>query len=149
VILRETVTVARPPGEVFAWIADLDRARRWQLGVLEQTITETSPDTVGTRFRQRVGDESASVELHGEVTAYRPDELIEFAVTGRGLSIRTRYFLSPVGQSTLLEAASDVRVGGRAWVLLAPFARGKSVRQLRTELQRLRELAEAEPEDAA
>jgi len=145
VILRETVTVACPPSEVFAWISDPERARQWQIGVLEHQTVEASDDFVGTRFRQTVGDESRNVELHGEVTAYRPDELIEFAVTGRGLAIRTRYFLSAVGQSTLLEVASDVRLGGRASMLLAPFARGKSVKRLRAELERLRGLCEAEP----
>ncbi|HUW16126.1 MAG TPA: SRPBCC family protein [Actinomycetes bacterium] len=141
-ILRETVTVRRSPSEVFGWIADLQRARRWQIGVLDCEITEATPEVIGTRFRQTVGDESRHVELTGEVTDFQADELIEFVVTGRGLVIRTRYFLSAVGQSTRLEVASDVRLGGWVSVLLAPFVRGKSVKHLRAELERLGEACE-------
>jgi uncharacterized protein YndB with AHSA1/START domain len=140
--LREKVTIARPRSVVFAWITEPDRARQWQLGVLDYQVTEPTPEVLGTRFRQTVGDQSRRVELRGEVTDFQQDEVIELAVAGRGLAIWTRYCLSDVGPSTLLDVSSDVRLGGPLSMLLAPFARGKSAKHLRTELSRLQSLCE-------
>jgi hypothetical protein len=142
VILREKVTIARPRAEVFGWIADPLRAQQWQLGVLECQVTEPTTEVLGTRFRQTVGDQSRRVQLNGEVTDFEQDEVVELAVAGRGLAIWTRYCLSDVAQSTLLEVTSDVRLGGPLSMLLAPFARGKSAKHLRTELARLKSLCE-------
>jgi uncharacterized protein YndB with AHSA1/START domain len=142
---RETVTIRRDPADVFRWVADPERARQWQLGVLDYEVTVATPEVVGTQYRETVGDAAGSVELNGCVTEYDADHVMAFEVTGRGIRVHARYVVTPVADGCLLEVDTDVRIGGRLSFLLAPFARGKVGRQLRTELERLRRLCEAEP----
>lgn len=138
--IAESVTLGCSPSAAFQWIADPERAVQWQLGVLEYEITHATPERVGTTFREVVGDEKGRVELRGEVTAYVPDSVMEFALSGRGLRVLARYVVTPHPDGSRLDVVSDVRLGGRLSFLLAPFARGNATRQLRTELARLRAL---------
>lgn len=138
--IAESVTLGCAPSTAFEWIADPQRAAQWQLGVLEYEVTHATPEVVGTTFREVVGDDKGRVELHGEVTAYVPDSLMEFAVSGRGLRVLARYVVTPHPEGSQLDVVSDVRLGGPLSFLLAPFARGNAAKQLRTELARLRAL---------
>lgn len=142
---RETVTIRRDPAAVFRWVADPQRARQWQLGVLDYEVTLATPEVVGTQFRETVGDAAGSVELKGWVTEFEADHVMAFEVSGRGIRVHSRYVVTPASGGTLLEVDTDTHIGGPLSFLVAPFARRKVGRVLRTEVERLKRLCEGEP----
>lgn len=134
--------VRRSPEVVFRHIEDPALAARWQLGVMEQQVTHQEPGLVGTRFRQRVGDDRYSIELHGEITDFVPGRVLEVRVTGRALRSRIRYEVAPDPAGTRVDVVADVRMGGPFSLLLSPFTRRRTLRQLRAELARLTAVCE-------
>lgn len=77
-----SVTIARPPEDVFAFIADGTTGTRWRPGVTD--IALASGSGVGARYRQGVkGPGGRRVDADYEVTAYEPPSRLAFrAVAG-------------------------------------------------------------------
>lgn len=142
--LNETVTIAASPSAVFSWIANPERARRWQPDVKAYEVTRATPELVGTEFREWLGDGTGSLEMHGRITRCLPDEAIEFEVGGAGVEVRSRYLLTAAADGTALRAELDFRLRSRFSFLLEPFLRQRIRRQMHRELQTLCELCDAE-----
>lgn len=141
--IRQELTIHSAPESVFRWIERPELACRWQPEVAEYETTEAVPGLVGTRFRELLRDSEGSIELHGRVTGYVPNAMMEFDLHGRGVQLRARYSLSPDGSGTRLRVDTDARLGGWLSFLVAPFARRPLKRQIRSELESLRRLCEA------
>jgi hypothetical protein len=129
---------------VFSWIADPARAAQWQPDVVEYEITAPAPGVVGTAFRERLGDETGSMEMRGRITSYRRGRLIGFELHGRGITIKPRYILRPYGDATELDVELDVRILGPLTRLLEPVLRPRFERQMTADVERLRVMCEAE-----
>ncbi len=147
-ITRE-LTIRRDPATVFRWIESPELARQWQPEVLEYEITRAEPGVVGTEFRERIGDETGTMQMLGRVSAYARDALVEFEVEGKGISLTARYALAPAAEGTRLRVDTDYRVGGPLSFVLGPLVRGRLGRQMAAELERLRRLCESEPPPGA
>ncbi len=140
--LVETVTIAASPSAVFAWIADPERARRWQPDVKAYEVTRATPELTGTEFRETLGDDRGSLEMRGRIVRCLPDEAIEFEVCGGGVEVGSRYRVAAVAKATELRAELDFRLAGRLSFLLEPILRRRIRRQMRRELETLRRLCE-------
>ena len=71
------------PEEVFPWIAEPDKAMRWQKGVKEGEILQETPEKVGTTFREEMEENGKSLVMYGEITEYIQDKLISFHLESR------------------------------------------------------------------
>ena len=49
---QNTVTIARPAGEVFAFLADLRNIPRWNYAIARTVPTSPGPAGVGATYRQ-------------------------------------------------------------------------------------------------
>ena len=49
---QNTVTIARPAGEVFAFLADLRNIPRWNYAIARTVPTSPGPAEVGATYRQ-------------------------------------------------------------------------------------------------
>ena len=75
-----TITIARPAGDVFAFLADAENDKLWRPGVVE--IARTGGQGVGTTYRQVVsGPGGRRVDADIEITEFLPDERIAFRTT--------------------------------------------------------------------
>jgi hypothetical protein len=72
------VDVFCKPEEVFPWIAEPDKAMRWQKGVKGGEILQETPEKVGTIFREEMEENGKSLVMYGEITEYIQDKLISF-----------------------------------------------------------------------
>jgi uncharacterized protein YndB with AHSA1/START domain len=73
-----TITIARPVGEVFAFLADAENDKMWRHGVIEITRTRGQGD--GTTDRQVVsGPGGRRVDADVEITQFVPDQWIAFS----------------------------------------------------------------------
>ena len=78
-----TITIARPAGDVFAFLADAENDRQWRGGVIE--MTRTSGQGVGATYRQVVaGPGGRRIDADVEITEFVPGQRIGFRTT-RGL----------------------------------------------------------------
>jgi len=72
------VDINRRPEEVFPWIAEPDKAMRWQKGVKGGEIIKETPEKIGTTFREEMEENGNSIVMYGEITDYIQDRLISF-----------------------------------------------------------------------
>ena len=104
-----TITIARPAGDVFAFLADAENDKLWRPGVVE--IARTGGQGVGTTYHQVVsGPGGRRVDADIEITEFLPDERIAFRTTK--------------GRSVLLAATTS------AQVRVAPSSHSASPRNL-------------------
>ncbi|MEW6226204.1 MAG: SRPBCC family protein [Chloroflexota bacterium] len=142
--VSDAIAIGRAPEVVFGWIADPERARRWQPDVTGYEVTNETADLVGTEFREWLGRGRGSVEMRGRVAACVPNEQIAFDLDGGGISVASRYHLAPTADGTNVAVDVDIRLPGRLTFLLEPLVRRRVRRQMRGELETLRRLCEAE-----
>ena len=127
---EEHVVVARPPAEVYDFVADLERAPEWQSS-LESVDVER-----GVEVRTFAGH---SREASFEVT--QRERPIRFGIESRSGSVRAHavFAFTPVDEGTQVDFRLDVEVGGPAR-LAAAMMRGRLAREARQNLVRLSEL---------
>ena len=68
---QNTVTIQRPAGEVFAFLADFENIPMWNYAIEETSKASAGPTGVGTRYRQTRSIPGRSVEEF-EVTIFEP-----------------------------------------------------------------------------
>ncbi|MGA8053359.1 MAG: SDR family NAD(P)-dependent oxidoreductase [Burkholderiales bacterium] len=130
--LRETIEVARPIDEVFAYVSNFGNAAQWDPGVAESRKASSGPIGLGTAFKLRVrfGPRSIPMEyairefnrprrvlLEGKSDSVHALDDIGFAATPRGTRITYTADISLLGAFSvvepLLKGALD-RVGKNA-----------------------------------
>jgi len=85
------VDIFRKPEEVFPWIAEPDKAMRWQKGVKGGEILKETPEKVGTTFREEMAENGNSLVMYGEITDYIQDQLISFHLESKIQRIDVSY----------------------------------------------------------
>jgi hypothetical protein len=63
-----SVDIYRRPEEVFPWIAEPDKAMRWQKGVKGGEIIKETPEKVGTTFKEVMEENGNHLVMYGEIT---------------------------------------------------------------------------------
>ncbi|HEY5629285.1 MAG TPA: SRPBCC family protein [Candidatus Limnocylindrales bacterium] len=106
-----TTTIARPPDEVFAFVADGTTAPRWRPGVLD--IALVSGSGVGARYRQGVkGPGGRRVAADYEITGWEPGHRLAFAATAGPVRPRGEYVLEAVPEGTKITFSLTAELGG-------------------------------------
>jgi uncharacterized membrane protein len=79
---QHSVSIKRPIGDVFAFVADGENAMRWRPGVLD--VAHQSGEGLGAIYRQGVrGPGGRRIAADYEITAFEPDRRIAFrAIAG-------------------------------------------------------------------
>lgn len=94
---ENTVTVDRPVGDVFAYLADGTNNPRWRSGVLSIERTSAT-EGVGATYRQKLrGPGGRPIDGDYRVTAYQPPNLLEFQVTAGPARPTGRFRLAEAG----------------------------------------------------
>ena len=136
---RRTIQIARPPGDVFAFLVDLDNLSRWQPSVRdvrwsadlhEGAEFEETREMLGRRARSRL-----------EVTALEPAREFSIRVVEGPVPLTVRHLLEPAGDGTRLTLEAEGEAGG-LMRLAAPIAERAAARQAGQDLARLKRLIE-------
>jgi carbon monoxide dehydrogenase subunit G len=137
-----TIGIARPPHEVFAFVADLENAPRWNHAIVETRKTTTGPINVGTTYRQLRSEPTRSEETL-RVTELEPDR--RFAVDGElGPFVgRLTYEFEDVAGSTRLTNTAELEARGLV-KLAAPLASSRVRQAVAANLGSLKRLLEGE-----
>lgn len=131
---QHSVTVKRPVGEVFAFVADGENAMRWRPGVLD--VARQSGEGRGAIYRQGVkGPGGRRIAADYEITAFEPDRLIAFRAIAGPVRPTGEYRFMPEGEATTVSLALDATVTGWKRLLMGRAVQGtmeSEVRNLET-----------------
>ena len=136
-----TLTIGRPPSEVFAYLADFENIPRWNYAISETRQTSAGPVGVGTTYRQLRMLPRPSEETF-EVTEFVPEKRL--AITGKlgPLEGTLRYELEAVPGGTQLTNKADL-AGKGLLGFAAPLATSRVRDAVGANLSELRSILES------
>jgi carbon monoxide dehydrogenase subunit G len=141
---ESTVTVDKPPAEVFPWLLDADKVPRWMTGLEVYDPLDPGPLRVGSRIRQELSVSGHQLRFEMRVAELDPPRRAVLRFEGSGFKAANDY--------SVRDAGGDSRV---TWVisgdatsfkarLIAPLVQAKLQEKLNTDLARLRALLAGE-----
>lgn len=130
---EHTVTVSRPPQDVFDYLAEGTHNREWRAGVLEISRTSAS-DGLGATYRQVLaGPGGRRIDGDYQVTVFDPPRRLGFQVTAGPARPAGVFELSEnADQSTRVRFSLDLSPAG-LMKLMTPMI----TRQMRREVAQL------------
>lgn len=130
---EHTVTVARPPQDVFDYLAEGTHNREWRAGVLEIRRTSTAEGRGATYRQVLAGPGGRRIDGDYEVTVFDPPRRLGFQVTAGPARPAGVFELSEnADQSTRVRFSLDLDPGG-LMKLMTPVI----TRQMRREVAQL------------
>ena len=143
---QNTVTIARPAGEVFAFLADLRNIPRWNYAIERTMQTSPGPARVGATYRQTRTIPRRSEESL-EITVF--DSPGRLAIAGQigPFQATTSYLLEPAAGGTRLTNTVELEPASALLRPLAPLAVPRVKSAVAQNLAVLKRLLEAEPPD--
>jgi uncharacterized protein YndB with AHSA1/START domain len=134
-----TITIARPVGDVFAFLANAENDRQWRSGVIE--MTRAGGQGVGTTYRQVVaGPGGRRIDADIEITEFVPDQRIVFRTTKGPVRPTGTYDLRAQDGSTELTFRLTAKLSGLK-TLMAPMV-GKTMKAEVAALTQLKRVLE-------
>jgi uncharacterized protein YndB with AHSA1/START domain len=129
-----TITIARPVSDVFAFLADAENDTQWRGGVIQ--MTRTSGQGVGTTYRQIVaGPGGRQIDADVEITEFVPDQRIAFRTTKGPVRPTGSYDVQARDGGTMVTFRLAATLGG-VKKLMAPMV----VKTMKSEVAALAEL---------
>jgi carbon monoxide dehydrogenase subunit G len=137
---ENSITIARSPAEVFAFLSNAENDPRWRSGVLD--IARVSGDGgAGTRYRQGVkGPMGRRIPADVEITESRANDLHAFRATEGPVRPEGRYELSPANGGTRVRFALAAELHG-VKKLMSPMVQRTMEREV-AGLDRLKQVLE-------
>lgn len=140
---RQAIEVARPPDQVFAYVADLSHAAEWDPGVAESRRLGEGPLGIGARFELVLRFRGKLLPFTYVVTAL--DEGRQAFFEGEGAKARSidSVTVEPLGAGTRIVFAGELRLKG-VYRVTEPFLRPLLDRMGRVALGSLKAKLEAD-----
>lgn len=141
--VEQAVEIARPPAEVFAFLADARNDARWQVSLVGQEGLPDRPTAVGDRWVEvrRLAGRDQRVPM--EMTDIDPPRRIGFRVTDGPMDARGHIAVDPAGAGARVTYRADLEGRGAMRLLAGTVARVMSD-AMAGDLRRLKALLESE-----
>ena len=101
--------ISKPPEVVFPWIAQPEKAMKWQKNVKGGEIVLSKPAVVGTTFKETIEENGRSLEMHGSITQYVENSIIGFHLDSKIHSVDVSYSVQDVKGRTKVNVAAVIR----------------------------------------
>jgi uncharacterized protein YndB with AHSA1/START domain len=137
---RHTVTVPRPPDEVFAWLFDEDKVPRWTGNLDGYEVVGDGALGLGSRIRQTLEVSGHKVDIEMEITRFDPPVEAESRFAMSGLDVVTTYSLEPTAGGSELTQTLEGTASGFKARMLVPVVQPRLEKKLTEDLEHLREL---------
>ena len=139
-----SIVVARPIGEVFAYLDDVESEREWQPNLREVQKTPPGPSAVGTKKRYVSQFLGKRIENTYEVIEMGPGWRIVYRTTPDSfVEATSEVRCEPEGDGTRVTMVVTARPGGALRLVPKKLMEKASVEELRDSLERLKALLEA------
>jgi hypothetical protein len=134
-----TISVPKPPGEVFPWLLEEDKVPQWTTRLQTYEVLGGGAIGHGTRIRQVLTVSGQALDIELEITRYDPPGFAESRFSTNGLEVETTYALRAAGAGTELTQTLEGKANGFKARLLLPVVQPKLEAKLAEDLERLRE----------
>jgi uncharacterized protein YndB with AHSA1/START domain len=136
------IVIARPPAEVFAYLADLRHLPEWQGSVEEVRPAGDAPLRQGARFAEVRRVAGRRVESTLEVETHDPGRELTVRVVSGPVRGSIRHLFEETGDGTRLRIVGTLAGGGLRG-LAGPLLERAARREAEADLRRLKQLLEA------
>ena len=102
------IDVSCKPEEIFPWIDEPDKARRWQKDVKGGEIIIETPDKTGTTFKEEMEENGKSLIIYGEITNYIRNKLISFHLESKIHRVDVSYSIVGNDEKSTVIAESTI-----------------------------------------
>jgi carbon monoxide dehydrogenase subunit G len=141
---ESTVTIAKPPAQVFPWLLDADKVPKWMSGLQAYEPLEPAPLHVGSRIRQELTVSGQHLRFELEVTELDAPRRAVLRFEGSGFKAANEYSVADAdGGAQVTWVISGDTTSFKA-KLIAPMVQAKLQEKLDRDLARLRALLEGE-----
>lgn len=140
------VDIARPQQDVFAFLADIGNAPRWQRGVVSSHKVSDGPMRVGTKFTETMQVMGMKFDATCEVTVFEPPQRLTMVADGKLVHYEGGFTFEPAAVGTRLSVNGQVALKG-FWRLLAPLMGGEIRKESQAELEDIRKVLESTGQD--
>jgi len=137
---ESTVTVARPPAEVFPFLLEADKVPRWMSGLEAYEPLSPGPLGVGSRIRQALSVSGQQLRFELEITALDPPRTAVLRFEGSGFKAANEYAVAAAPAGTTVTWAITGDATSLKARLIAPMVQAKLQEKLDGDLARLRAL---------
>jgi uncharacterized protein YndB with AHSA1/START domain len=133
-----SVTIPRPPEDVFPWLLEADRVPQWTSN-LERYEPEgwVGP---GARIFQTLDVGGHRFDVTMEVVRYEPPREAQTRFSTNGVDVDASYVVAPDGTGTLLTQSLEAKARSLSARLVVPAVQPRLERKLIEDLERLRDL---------
>jgi uncharacterized protein YndB with AHSA1/START domain len=138
---EERIALKASPAEVFPYLVEPDRLKRWLGGFVESRPLDGTEAGLGAKSVDVIRDNGREVLMHTEIRRYEPPNRLEVSIRAPGMEAVSDYRLAG-DETTELTHRQQVRFRGFLR-LMAPFIGGAMRRRLADDLARLREAVES------
>ncbi len=135
-----TVSVPKPPAEVFPWLLEEDKVPQWTGRLEEYEVLGDGPLGPGAKIRQVLTVSGQHLDLELEIVRYEPPGFAESRFSTNGIDVVTTYKLHEDGGGTELTQSLEGNASSFKARLLLPVVQPKLEGKLTEDLERLREL---------
>jgi len=135
------VEIARPPAEVYAYLADPTHLPDWQEDVQEVRDAPGGPLGPGAIFTEVRSFLGKRAESTLEVTAAEPGRELSLRTVAGPVHVEIRHLLEPAGEGTLIRVEAEADAG-KLFGLGGPLLRKAAERKARSDFARLKALLE-------
>lgn len=137
----DAIVIARPPREVFAFVADLNNIPKWQAEVVTSKVITPGPTKVGTRFTEDVKMGPRRVTATCEVTEFAADQMMAFKADSSAISYTGQIVAELSGTGSRLTISGTATLKGM-WRLMQPLMKGEFKKGIAKELAAVKEILE-------
>jgi uncharacterized protein YndB with AHSA1/START domain len=143
VTVVSSIDIERPPGEVFAYVSDLERHREWQQSVLRTTVETPGPTAAGTRAVETRTVGGREHEIPYEVAEHEPPHRLVIRATAGSIRPHVVVSVDGLDDDRRSRVTISLELEGRGLGrLLEPVARQQAQAQLPIDQGRLKTLME-------
>jgi uncharacterized protein YndB with AHSA1/START domain len=139
--VEHSVTIDRPPSEVFTYMCDADKLPEWQSTALEARWETTGPIAVGSRAVEVRKFLGRRMESRMEVTAFEQDRELSFRVLDGPVQFQVIQKLEAVDGGTRIDVVLEGEPGG-FFKLAEPLVARAAKRQLEGDSATMKDILE-------
>ncbi len=141
---QNTVTIARPADEIFAFLADLCNIPKWNYAIERTVQTSPGPAGAGATYRQ-IRTLHRRSEENLQITAFEPPSRLTVDGQLGPFQATTSYLLQPVAGGTRLTNAVELEPISALLRPVGPLVVPRIEKAVAGNLSTLRQLLEAGP----
>jgi hypothetical protein len=145
--IKYSKEILKSPEMVFPWIAEPEKAMKWQKNVKGGEIIIKTPEMIGTTFTEVIEEDGNILEMQGMITKYKKNKIIGFHLQSKIHEFDVSYTMEEVNKATKLTIEAII-----TWKfpmnIISLFIRRKMeeglIRQIESEVLELKRICESE-----